>query len=138
MSSVRSVCWSWRKQTCFWAACLSKAAVIRLNLSWSNKRYYLSLITSHCSYPQILVFLFKMEQKVVFLPAVPHFSIFFAVTLLQCCGPGLLLLDVTRRALVSSVCWGNIKFPCALSASVDWCCLGEGAPLSWLRVTRQN
>lgn len=116
MSSVRSACWSWRKQTRFWAACLSKAAALRLNLSWSNKRYYLSLKTSHSSYPQILVFLFKMEQKVVFLPAVPHLSIFFpargvAFTLLWCCGPGLLLLDVTRRALVSSVCWGNMNLP---------------------------
>lgn len=119
MPSVRSACWSWRKQTRFWAVCLSKAAALRLNLSWSNKRYYLSLTTSHSSYPQILVFLFKMEQEVVFLPAVPHFSIFFpargvAVTLLRCRGPGLLLLDVTRRALVSSVCWEIRISPCPL------------------------
>lgn len=37
--------------------------------------------------------------------------------LLQCCGPGLLLLDVAWRALVSSVCWGEMKPPCALCAS---------------------
>lgn len=37
MSSIRSACYSWRKQTRFWAVCLSKAPASQLKLSWSIK-----------------------------------------------------------------------------------------------------
>lgn len=51
-------------------------------------------------------------------PTSSSFSLLLCVVmLLQCCGPGLLLLDVAWRALVSSVCWREMKPPCALCAS---------------------
>lgn len=100
MSSIRSAHYSWRKQTCFWAACLSKAAALQLNLSWCSKRYYLFFQTSHCSYPQILVFLSWLGRRRLFSFLLSPTSASFSLQS-HCCRAVvlLLLLDMVREGL---------------------------------------